>query len=172
MACSLHLDNLQQDNLSCYIVLRKWKHTDSHSVILIARWFPLQSEREVAQLCLTLCDPMDCSQKDKVNDVPRLNPQRYAGKTKQTNVIPKSGNPEIWMEILKTVIGGGGLERLHFVYTNVFHGECCKQGVTTALSHAGKFRLGVRNINWKFDIIGCANSFPSIPEIILFWKGA
>ena len=87
-------------------------------------------------------------------------------------MIPKSGNSEIWMEILKIVIGGSGLERLHFVYMNVFHGECCKSGVTTTLSHAGRFKLGVRNISWKFDIIGCANSFPSIPEIILFRKGA
>ena len=50
------------------------------------------------------------------------------------------------MEILKIVIGGGGLERLHFVYMNVFHGECCKPGVTTTLSHAGRFKLSVRNI--------------------------
>ena len=70
-----------------------------------------------------------CTQKDKVNDVPRQNQltPKIFKENQQPDMIPKLGNSEIRMEILKTIIGGGGLERLHFVYMSVFRGKCCKQ---------------------------------------------
>lgn len=45
------------------------------------------------------------------------------------------------MEMLKAVIGGGGSERLRLC-TRMYSTGMLQTGVTTALSHAGKFRLG------------------------------
>ena len=140
---------------TCCVVLRKWKHTDSHSVMLAVH----------GSLC---------TQKDKVNDVPRQNqltPKKFKEKptTRHDSKIRKSRDTNGNIKNCNWWWWTG--EIAFCIY------ECIPWGmlqtvITTSLSHAGKFKLGVRNINQNFDIIGCANSFPSIPGIILFWKGA
>ena len=111
-----------------------------------------------------------CTQKDKVNDVPRQNqltPKKFKEKptTRHDSKIRKSRDTNGNIKNCNWWWWTG--EIAFCIY------ECIPWGmlqtvITTSLSHAGKFKLGVRNINQNFDIIGCANSFPSIPGIILF----